>query len=115
VLDIATSRNCFHISGPTQSPVFGLSGVTGQKVVTVSPGAIYIWLRELRYPDRIQRDSFISDLKKAGMLPSDFTMNEKNEGKNLSRKLEDLEEQEFSALLKVFSQYCCGVSVPAGN
>ena len=115
LLDMARSRNCFHISGPTQSPVFGLSGVTGQKVVTVSPSAIYIWLREQRYPDRLQRDSFISDLKKAGMLPSDFTMNEKNEGKNLSRKLEDLEEQDFSALLKVFSQYCCEVSVPAGN
>ena len=115
MVDWATSRNCFHITGATQSPVFGLSGVTGQKVVTVSPDAIYIWLREQRYPDKLERDSFISDLKKAGMFPSDFALNPKTEGKNLSCKLGELDGQQFSALLDVFSRHCSGVGVAAGH
>lgn len=44
LVDLAMERKCFHVSGPTQSPIFGLSGKTGQKLVTIAPGSIYIWL-----------------------------------------------------------------------
>jgi len=115
LVDWATSRNCFHISGATQTPVFGLSGTTGQKVVTISPYAVYIWLREERYSDAAERDRLLNEVKELGLFPSDFVPNAKTEGKNLSRKLEELDAQEFSRLLEVFSRYWSGVSVAAGH
>lgn len=113
LLDWATGRNCLHIGGPTQAPIFGLSGSTGRKVATVSPDAVYIWLGRERFRDGDEQNHLLDDIKKLGLYPADFAPDDKTEGKNLSRKLGELDAQEFSRLLDVFSHYCGANSVAA--
>ena len=59
-----------------------------------------------RYRDADERNDLLNEVKKLGLYPSDFVLDDNPEGKNLSRKLEELTDQEFSALIDVFSRYC---------
>ena len=73
------------------------------------------WLGMDRYSDANERNNLMKEIQYLGLLASNFVPNDRTEGKNLSRRLEELDEQEFSRLLEVLSHYCGAVGIAAGT
>ena len=101
----SVSRNCV-LTGRTQTPVFGLRGRSGQRIVSVSPDyGVYCYVKPERYPTVEDRDQFVRDLKDAGMFQEDFDASSGTDGKNFGREVGDLTEEELSTPLEIFSKY----------
>ena len=93
--------------------MFGLAGKNGQQIVSVSTTYIYSMLRESRYLEQGERDRFVEDLRKLKLYPSDFTAISIRDGKSLSIKLEDMDENQFAGFLEVLGRYCIERSTTA--
>lgn len=105
LLQWAVSHN-FVLVGKTQTPVFGLRGRTGQRIVSISPDyGVYCYVKSERYPSAEERDQLVQDLKGIGMYPDDFDPTEAN-GKTLRRSLTDFADEDLSRLLTILAKYC---------
>jgi hypothetical protein len=107
VLDWAVS-NRFLIEGRTQFPAFGLRGKGEERILTVfSSGLIFLFFEGRRYPGGAEeRDMLVNDLKALGMLDPDIVPGEVVSGRASTRKLSELDDNEFARLLDVLSRYC---------
>jgi len=106
-LDWAVDRG-FFLGARAQAPAFGLRGRSGDRVVSFfSDGTVYCFINEKYYADGdAERDRFVIELKGLGLLGSDLDPREVNSGRNLTRQITDLTDNEFRKLLDVFSQFC---------
>lgn len=107
LLDWAIETGCF-IESKAQSPTFGLAGLTGDRLFSVSnTGHIYVFFEESRYPGGLsQRKNLLDALVSLDFMSQDIVLEEVVSGRNSSRKLWDLDESELEELLHVLAQYC---------
>ncbi len=106
-LDWAVDRG-FFLGARAQAPAFGLRGRSGDRVVSFfSDGTVYCFINEKNYPGgEEERNQFVGELKALGLLASDLDPRDVKSGKNLTRNLTDMREDEFRKMLDVFSYYC---------
>lgn len=107
VLDWATGRG-FFLEARAETPIFGLRGRSGNRIVSFfSDGSVYCFLHANQYPGgEEERDRFVAELKDLRMLDLELDPRGVVAGRNLARKLTDMEEEEFRKLLEVLSCYC---------
>ncbi len=106
-LDWAVDRGFFEQS-KTQAPTFALRGRSGDRIVSFfSDGTVYCFINEKHYPGgEEERDRFVAEVKGLALLDSDLDPREVNSGRNLTRTLRDMREDEFKKMLDVFSHDC---------
>lgn len=107
MLDWALENRCF-IEGRAQYPSFGLRGKGKDRILTVFSGEqLYLFFEEKRYPGGIEeRDALINELKALQMLDQTIDPEEVVSGRNLARRLTELDGSEFEKLLSVVGMYC---------
>jgi hypothetical protein len=106
VLNWALSNGSF-IELTNYLPSFGLRGKSNAQIVSfIRKGEIYVYLNEKKYLVRKERDKLVSDLKKANFLRKNLDVGKVVEGRNLTKKVQDLSENEFNLLLNIFNKYC---------
>lgn len=106
LLNWATRAGCA-IFGTSQSPVFGLRGTAGARVMTVYSDGVYVVLRESAYGNSAAtRDSFVAGLKALRLLPADLGPHTIKDGRNLVRSLSGLTDAEQAAFMSLLSSYC---------
>jgi len=109
VMDWALNNKIF-METTAHFPGFGLRGTNKRRILSISPTApIYAWLNEKCYPGGAEeRDQLCDELKKMGMLDQNLNLQTVVDGKNLSRKLTDLSDDELQNLLDLYSKHCSG-------
>lgn len=107
MLDWALENRCF-IEGRAQYPSFGLRGKGKDRILTVfSGGQLYLFFEEKRYPGGTEeRNALINELKALQMLEQGIDPEEVASGRNLVRRLTELDGSEFEKLLDVVGMYC---------
>lgn len=110
VLDCAVGQG-FFLEAKAKNPTFGLRGRSSERIERIassfSDGIVYCYLNEKYYPGGVdERDRFVAELKAHGMLDAYLDPMDVVSGRNLTRKLTDLSEDEFRKPLEVFSRYC---------
>ncbi len=113
LLDWAVARGCAQ-PAKSQMPLFYLRGRVGNRIATVYPNALYVWLRASAYPDGVvPRDQFVQDLHDIALFA--HTPQPGDDGRNISPGLNDLSEEQLRQLLEVLSRHCgSSASEPAG-
>jgi hypothetical protein len=53
-----------------------------------------------------ERDELASDLKYANLFNKDVDVSKIVQGRNLSKRIQDLSEDDFNLLLQIFNKYC---------
>lgn len=106
VLDWAVDQG-FFLEARAKNPVFGLRGRSGVRLVSFSPDWIYCHLHEKYYPGGAgERDELVTELKSLGMLDPDLDLQDVASGRNMTRKLTDLGDEELRAFLDLLSRFC---------
>jgi len=107
VLEWAINQRCF-LEARAKFPTFGLRGRGGGRVFTFLPnGTVYWYVNAQNYAgDAEERDRLFEELKRLRMVDPALDPCEVVAGRNLPRKLTDLEEREFRGLLEVFGRFC---------
>jgi hypothetical protein len=107
LLDWSTRNNCF-LKSRAQSPVFGIAGKGGDRILTVyQNGILYLFLEEHKYPGGAdERDKLLGALKDLGLFDPAIDPNEVISGRNSSRKVWELDAGEFDGLLETLSAFC---------
>jgi hypothetical protein len=106
VLDWAVANDRL-VESEAKAPWFSVAGKTGERLFAVfSSGHVYVWLEDSRYPGGAnERDRLASDLKDRDLMKSNFDVSAVKEGKTMSRKLGDLNEEELVGLLGLLDTY----------
>lgn len=104
VLDWAAGRG-FFLEARAKTPVFGLRGRSGNRIVSFfSDGSVYCFLNANQYPGgEEERDRFVAELKDLRMLDRELDPRGVVSGRNLARKLTEMEEEELRKLLEVLA------------
>jgi len=106
LLDWAVQNDYFE-SATRQTPLFYLRRRSGQRIAAVYPTTVYVYLKEAVYAGGAQeRDQLVGDLKAIGMYSPDLDPQVVADGRNLSRRQADLDDQELSSLQRVLARYC---------
>lgn len=107
VLDWATGQRVFR-EARRQKPMFAVCEPSGERIVSFFvDGMVYWFSNERKYPGgAAQRNRLMEELKALRMLDAGFEPSEAGEGKMLTRKLTDLNEDEFRHLLEVLACFC---------
>jgi len=107
MLDWALEYHCF-IESKTQIPSFGLRSKGKYRILSLYlDGRVYLYFEEMRYPGGTEeRDALINELKVLQMLDQAIDPEEVISGRNLARRLSELDESEFEGLLGVLGLYC---------
>lgn len=107
ILDWAVEKDRF-IESRAQSPVFGLVGKSGDRIIGVSStGVLYLFFEEQRYPQGSQeRDRLVDELKELDLIAQEIDPEEVVSGRNFVRSLQELEEAEFQKLFGILRSYC---------
>ena len=100
-LDWAVENKIF-IVAIAISPTFGLQGKSKDRIVSFfSSGDIYCVLNEKQYPGGAEeRDELAGQLKELQLIDQDLEVQQVVSGRNLTRKLFELSEDEFEKLLE---------------
>lgn len=107
ILKWVVDKKCFMIA-IAMKPTFGLQGKSKDRIVSFfSDGVIYSFINEKNYPGGVaERDELVRELKKLQLLDQDLDPQEVVSGRNLTKKLFELSEDEIGKLLDVLSKYC---------
>ncbi len=107
ILDWSIENKCF-LESKAQSPVFGLAGKGGGRILTIYPnGVLYLFFEEHKYLGSAEeRDRLLDALNSLGLFDPSINPNEVISGRNLSRKVWELNESEFDRLLEILSGFC---------
>jgi len=102
VLDWALERGCF-LESRAQSPTFGLRGLSGDRIFSVSSsGQLYVYFEEDRFPGGIaDRDRLLKELYSIDFLSPDILPDEVVSGRHTSKTLWELPDNNFEKLLDV--------------
>jgi hypothetical protein len=95
-----------------KNPAFSACSSVGDRIFTVTlDGTLYWFADENHYAGgRQERDQLFRDLVKLGLIDQALSL-EGVSGRNMTRRLGDLNEADFRTLLNVFSQHCGGVGL----
>ena len=107
ILDWAVINNIFKES-ETENPIFKILAKSKKPLISVyGNGGGYLRTRKELYLGGIsERDNLVTDLKNLGLFGNDFNPELSKEGKELARKLSDLNEDEFDNFLHILKEYC---------
>ncbi len=107
ILDWAVANDRF-VESEAKAPLFSIAGKGGDRLFAVFPsGHLYVWLEVFRFPGAVgERDSLVTALKSHDLLKATFDASAVKEGRTMSRKLGDLNEDELSDLLDILATYC---------
>jgi len=107
LLTWAVDRGVF-LPARAKKAVFGIKGKTGQRLFTVYPdGTVYWYMNERNYPGgRVERDSSLAELRQLSLVSPELDPGTVSSGRNLSRKLAELNSEEFSSLVRILGQAC---------
>ena len=107
ILDWSIEKDCF-LESKAQSPTFGLAGKRGDRIVTVfQNGTLYLFFEEHKYAGGVEdRDRLLDALKALGLFDPSIDPNEVVSGRNASRKVWELDENECNRLLEILSGFC---------
>ncbi|MGO9019424.1 MAG: hypothetical protein ACLQVJ_13855 [Syntrophobacteraceae bacterium] len=106
VLNWAVS-NKFFIESRSQFPGFGLRGKNKSRILGIySNGTLFPYLREKYYHGGAEeRDQLCDELKQLGMMDQNLDPQTIVDGRNLTRKLTDLSDEELEAFLDLYCKY----------
>jgi hypothetical protein len=107
ILDWAVKKK-FFMAAVAMYPTFGVQGKSKDRIVTfMSNGVIYSFINEKHYPGGpAERDKLVDELKKLRLLDEDLDPQKVISGRNLTKNLLELSEDELGKLLTIFSNYC---------
>ena len=106
VLDWAVN-NGFFLPLKAQNPGFGLRGRNGKLIISLYPSYVYCFFEDERYLGGARdRDKLVAELKELRMYDSDLDPGSVVSGRELTRELTELSEDEFTKLLDIFSHFC---------
>jgi hypothetical protein len=106
VLDWALSNGSF-LESRTILPSIWLFGKSNNRLASfIRDGEIFIYFNEHYRRGAEERDELASDLKRVDLLDKDMDVSKVVQGRNLSKRIQDLSEDDFNLLLQIFSKYC---------
>ncbi len=107
ILDWAVANDRF-VESEAKAPLFSIAGKRGDRLFAVFPsGHLYVWLEVFRFPGAVgERDFLVTELKGRDLMKANFDAAAAKEGKTMSRKLGELNEDELSDLMDIFATYC---------
>lgn len=107
ILNWAVDKKVFKIS-VAMSPAFGIVSKTQERIISFySEGTIYVILNEKFFWGGFEeRNNLVKELKELSLLNKDLDPKLVVSGRNLNKKLFELNDEEIDKLLDVFSKYC---------
>jgi len=107
ILNWALKKDFFKMS-ISRKPNFGLQGNNKGRMATFfSNGDIYVTINEKHYRNgSTERDKLVAELKGLQLLDQGLVPQEVLDGRNLTKKLFELSEEELDKLLSIFGTYC---------
>lgn len=107
ILNWAVDKEIFKIA-IAKFPTFGLQGKSKDRIVSFfSNGDVYCVLNEKYYLGQAEeRDELVGKLKELQFFGQDFDPQQVVSGRNLTKKLFEMTDEELDNLLDVFSMYC---------
>jgi hypothetical protein len=111
VLDWALSNGSFleKRNEKQESPLFGLRGKSHDLFVSfIRKGEIFVYFNETYTGGEKQSAELVRDLINANLLKFEKNkgFSKFKQGKNLSKHIQDLSDNEFDLMLQIFSKYC---------
>lgn len=102
LLEWAERRNAI-ITGPTKTPTLGVKGRAQYRLFSFYlNGSVYWAVKESAYADgRGERDRLMAGLRQLGLIDPGLDLANIVDGRNLSRKLGDFTEEQFSRFLEL--------------
>jgi len=106
-LDWAVDKKFFMIA-IAMFPTFGIQGKSKNRIVSFfSSGDVYCVLNAKYYPKGAEeRDELVNQLKELQLIDHGLDPQQVVSGRNLTKKLFELSDDELDKLLDVFSKYC---------
>jgi len=107
ILNWAVDKEIFKIA-IAKFPTFGVQGKSKDRIVSLfSNGDVYCVLNEKHYLGRAEeRDELVGKLKELQFFGQDLDPQQVVDGRNLTKKLCEMTDEELDNLLDVFSMYC---------
>ena len=106
LLDWAVESGAF-VSSIAKEPCFGLNGRSGKRIVSVAASGIYFYLVPDMYPEgERERDRLVADLKSLDLYPPELDPAEVASGRNLTRPITDLSDEEMQRFLETCGRHC---------
>jgi hypothetical protein len=107
VLDWAVDKGIFKVA-IAKFPTFGLQGKSKDRIVSFfSNGDVYCVLNEKFYlGEAEERDELVGKLKELQFLDRDLDPQQVVSGRNLTKKLFEMTDDELDNLLDAFTMYC---------
>jgi len=95
------------IIAAAQKPIFGICGKGKLRIISINfEGVIYLFLSSKHYLDNEhERDALLNELKAMGLADKGLDPSTIISGKNLSKRLQDLSENEFRKFLDIIDNY----------
>lgn len=108
-LEWAVKNNIF-IKTNSHKPTFGIQDKNGKRMISFSPdGSIYPYLNysnDEGYLGGIEgREQYVIDLKALNLLDQTLNLADVVSGRTATRKLQDLDDDEYSQLLSILEKY----------
>jgi hypothetical protein len=107
LLDWAVEKGYF-LEVVAQYPGFAIKTGDNRRVLRFFiSGSVYAtFVENAFYEGKKDLDKLQSQLKDLELLPLDFDYNEVVSGRNLSKKIQDLSDDEIGKLLTIYEEYC---------
>ena len=107
VLDWSLSNQSF-IESKAQLPSFGICGKGKYRILTIySDEYVYLFFEQRLYPGgNEERDKLVNALKSLQMLDQDIDPQQAANGRNLVRRLSELNDDELAKFLDVLGEFC---------
>ena len=107
------NENKLFVESYAKRPCFALKApIRGRAVTIGEDGSIYCCFGKIedpKYPSASARHAFVDELKALKLLPPNINPDEVRSGKNLTKKLHELTNRDFDALLKTFEKHLLSI------
>lgn len=105
ILNWALEKKIF-LSGIAKYPSMGLRGKNGNRLVAFfHDGTIFVYLNEQSFISTEERDDFVNGLKKLGLLDPSLDPEAVSSGRNLLKRLHEIDDAQLSELLSFFERH----------
>ena len=107
LLDWAVNNNIFKET-ETENPIFHILGRNQKSLISIygNGGGYLRTKKEIYSGGNSERNELINDLKESNLMSIDFDPELPKDGKEFTKKLSDLNEDEFEKFLHILSKYC---------
>jgi hypothetical protein len=107
ILEWAEKKNLFDQSRGKVAQ-FGLKSAGGKVLSITADGNLYAYFGKIelgKYPSDANRREFVNDLKTLRLIPQDADPDKVTSGRNFTKKLQQLTEDEFKKLLELLQRH----------